>query len=120
MEAPLPIDIHRLPDPIKRAARLGELVVFVGAGLSALCESPLWDGFADGMIDALGGDDGLSFLEREQLKAIRDARRKASIAADFATQTGKRIDYERILHPHPTPQGLEVYQLLAAMNPVFV
>ncbi|MCI0560589.1 MAG: SIR2 family protein [Nitrososphaera sp.] len=113
-------DIFRLPEPVKRAGRLGELVVFVGAGLSSLCESPLWDGFADSMIDELGGDDGLSFLEREQLKAIKDARRRASIAVDFANRTGKQIDFERILHPRPTPDGLEVYQLLAAMNPVFV
>ena len=122
MDDPQPssTNIDRLPEPIKRAARLGELVVFVGAGLSALCESPLWDGFADSMIDHLGGEDGLSFLEREQLKAIKDARRRASIAMAFATRTKKQIDYERILHPRKTPDGLEVYQLLSAMNPVFV
>ena len=42
------------PDQIlKDAAKHGELVVFVGAGVSMLCGSPDWRGFASQVVGAL-------------------------------------------------------------------
>jgi len=82
-------DINQIPSAIKLAARLRELVVFIGAGVSALHKPPLWDGFANAMVDQLGVLKNLSFIEVEQLKAIPDPRRKASIAIDLAGDAKK-------------------------------
>lgn len=112
---------YPIPPQIRRAAKLGELVVFVGAGVSALCDSPRWDEFANAIVDQIAKRIGLSFLEREQLKSISDPRRKASIAVDLADAKGVHIDFPSILHPQtPASDGQAIYQILAAMNPVFV
>lgn len=114
-------DPYRIPETLRLAARRGELVVFVGAGVSALCDSPLWDSFANKIVDQLRTLSNLSFLEAEQLKSISDPRRRASIAMDLAEECGAPINFDAILHPKEvSADGQEAYRLLAAMNPVFV
>ena len=110
-----------VPDAIRNAAKHGELVVFVGAGVSALCGSPDWQGFANAVVDQVGRPAGLSFLEIEQLRNIGDPRRRLSIAMDLANKAGIDVKYEAILHPTSGREaGLEAYRLLSALNPVFV
>ena len=106
---------------IKDAAKHGELVVFVGAGASKLCGSPSWQEFSHQVVTALEGAGYLSFLEAEQLRTLGDSRRTLSIAMDLANEAGVRLDFDKILHPDkPSPVGLELYELLASVRPVFV
>ena len=42
--------IPRIPPEIENAGQAGELVVFVGAGVSRLINCPSWDGFADKLL----------------------------------------------------------------------
>ncbi|MDG3064622.1 SIR2 family protein [Thauera mechernichensis] len=111
-----------IPDQlIKDAAKHGELVVFVGAGASMLCGSPDWRGFANQVVGALEQKSVLSFLEAEQLRGLGDSRRTLSIAMALANESGIAIDFDGILHPaKPAAIGSELYELLAALRPVFV
>ena len=106
---------------IKDAAKHGELVVFVGAGASMLCGSPDWRGFADRVVSVLEKGGVFSFLEAEQLRGLGDPRRTLSIAMALAKENGVTIDFDSILHPtKPEAIGLELYELLSNLRPVFV
>ena len=115
------IQLYRPDQLIKDAAKHGELVVFVGAGASILCGSPDWRGFANQVVDALEKGGVLSFLEAEQLRGLGDSRRTLSIAMALANEQGVKIDFDSILHPVKPPAiGLELYELLSGLRPVFV
>jgi hypothetical protein len=106
---------------IRDAAKHGELVVFVGAGASKLCGSPDWRGFAEQVVGKLEKGGVLSFLEAEQLRGLGDARRTLSIAIALAKKQHINIDFDGILHPaKPDPIGVELYELLSGLRPVFV
>jgi len=106
---------------IKDAAKHGELVVFVGSGASMLCGSPDWRGFSNQVVNAIERTGKLTFLEAEQLRSIGDARRTLSIAMDIAHESGICVDFDGILHPDAAkPEGLELYEMLASLRPVFV
>lgn len=111
---------YQLPQAIKRAAKHGQLVVFLGAGASMLCGSPDWKGFASQVVAALEDGKHLNFLEAEQLKGIGDPRRTLSIAMALAREKEMQIDFEKILHPQSKAIGIELYKLLADLRPVFV
>lgn len=85
--------LWQIPAELRLAAKDSKLVIFVGAGVSALCDSPLWDAFANKLVDHLraGNEPLLTYLEIEQLKSIADARRRASIAKGLAKELGVPI-----------------------------
>lgn len=113
--------LYRPDQLLKDAAKHGELVVFVGAGASMLCGSPGWGGFANQIVNALEKGGVLSFLEAEQLRGLGDSRRTLSIAMALAKEQGIKIDFDSILHPtKPFAIGVELYELLSGLRPVFV
>lgn len=115
------IETYVVPDAIRAAAEHGDLVVFAGAGLSALCGSPNWNDFANSVIEQVGQPAGLKFLQIEQLRNISDPRRRLSIIMAIAGRAGCEINFESVLHPRPTREpGLEAYRLLSELHPVFV
>ncbi len=112
---------YLVPSTVREAARHGELVVFVGAGVSILCGSPSWDGFANAVIDQIRELARLTFLDCEQLRSIADPRRRLSIALDLAREAKYDVDFDSILHPGAGKEpGLEAYRLLRSLRPVFV
>jgi len=113
--------LYRPGQLIKDAAKHGELVVFVGAGASKLCGSPDWQDFAKQVVETVERAGGINFLEAEQLNGIGDSRRTLSIAMALAKEKSIPIDYNRILHPGvPRALGVELYELLSSLRPVFV
>ena len=68
-----------LPEEIIQAALNGELVLFVGAGVSRLKGLPSWSGFADKVLEELRGEGSLDCSEVDQLKEL-DLRKRLSIA----------------------------------------
>ena len=114
-------NVYRPNQLLKDAAKHGELVVFVGAGASMLCGSPDWRGFANHVVGALERTRGLSFLEAEQLRGFGDPRRTLSIAMALAKEQNVILGFDDILHPSkPAPVGIELYELLSRLRPVFV
>jgi hypothetical protein len=112
---------YRPDQIIKDAAKHGELVVFVGAGASMLCGSPDWRGFANAVGAQLEKAGALTFLAAEQLRGMGDSRRTLSIAMGLARELSIDINFDGILHPErPQQVGLELYDLLASLRPVFV
>jgi NAD-dependent SIR2 family protein deacetylase len=115
------LDQKTPPKAIQDAAKHGELVIFIGAGVSRLCGSPDWKQFSDGVVDQVTKLGALNFLESEQLRRLDDPRRTLSIAKHIARDAGISINYKKILHPDEVLlEGLELYRILKTMRPVFV
>ena len=64
----------RIPKEIENAAQSGELVVFVGAGISRLVKCPTWEDFADKILEQLV-PDGIDYYELSQIKSIPDPKK---------------------------------------------
>jgi hypothetical protein len=112
--------LPEIPIRIRDAAKHGELVIFVGAGVSMLCGSPDWRGFANGVVAHLESECKISYLEAEQLRKI-DSRRTLSIAIALAEESCIEIPFDKILHPcEQRREGVDLYALLNRLRPVFV
>ena len=113
---------YSLPQAIIDAAKHGELVVFVGAGVSMLCGSPSWKHFAQKVVGTIEQAGHLSFLEAEGLRSLDSPRRILSIAMGIAHAADIPIEFSTILQPSkiPHPARGELYRLLADLRPVFV
>ena len=64
-----------VPQEIGQAAQSGELVVFVGAGISKLISCPSWDEFADRVLDQLV-PKGIDHYELSQIKGLKDPKKR--------------------------------------------
>lgn len=80
------------PEEIVQAAWKGDLVIFVGSGLSRLCGLPSWKSLAGNVFSDLRRKDLLNFSEIEQLKVLAP-KKQLSIAALIARGNGQSIDY---------------------------
>lgn len=102
---------------------MGQLVPFVGAGLSRLAGCPGWAEFADGALEQLHERGILSYAQIEQLRAL-SPRVKLSIARKFAEGARVNLDCAALLHPQSdwnrNPTGRQVYGALSAISRVFV
>jgi hypothetical protein len=58
-----------IPPELENAAQSGELVVFVGAGISRLINCPSWDGFANSILQQLV-PNGIDYHDLSQIKTI--------------------------------------------------
>ncbi len=106
-----------VPPEIENAAQSGELVVFVGAGISRLVKCPSWDGFANRVLEQLV-PAGVDYYELSQIKRIADPKRKLSIAKIVAQKKKIKIDYKSIFHVPLESEN--VYSYLNSFNSSFV
>src|SRR3989338_1466692 len=106
-----------VPAEVENAAQSGELVVFVGAGISRLIKCPSWDGFADGVLEQIT-PACIDYYELSQIKTIVDPKKRLSIAKILAQKKNVKIDYASIF-PQP-PDGENVYTYLNSFNSAFV
>lgn len=106
-----------VPAEIENAAQSGELVVFVGAGISRLIKCPSWYGFADKVLEQLV-PEGIDYHELSQINGISDPKKRLSIAKIIARKKKLKIDYQSIFD---VPLGTEnVYSYLNSFNSSFV
>ena len=73
-----------LPDEIIQAALNGNLILFIGAGISRLLDLPSWSGLADKIMEDLRKKEFLDYSEIQQLKTL-DAKQRLSIAELIAS-----------------------------------
>jgi hypothetical protein len=104
-------------EEIKNAAQSGELVVFVGAGVSRLVDCPTWEDFADKILIQLV-PKGIDYYELSQIQAISDPKKKLSIARIVAQEKNIDLDYKAIFEIK-TPT-VNVYSHLNKFNCTFV
>jgi hypothetical protein len=109
--------IPNVPPEVEQAAQSGELVVFVGAGISRLISCPSWDGFADAVLHQLVPEP-IDYYQLAQIQSIPDPKKRLSIARILSQESGKKIDYRRVLEGRREPG--DVYTHLNAFNSVFV
>jgi hypothetical protein len=107
-----------VPAEIEEAAQSGELVVFVGAGISRLINCPSWDGFANKVLRQLLVPSGINHYDLSQINSIPDPKKRLSIAKIVAETKGIKIDYAKIFKVDPEP--VNVYTHLNQFNSSFV
>jgi hypothetical protein len=103
-----------LPQEIIDAAEDGKLVLFVGAGISKICELPNWAELADKVVSRLVDQDAIDYWEQEQLRVL-DPRTKLSIASIICKQKKLEFDLGSLLQPSPKSKS-SIYSVLNAMG----
>lgn len=112
--SPIPI----IPEELINAAQAGELVVFVGAGVSKLVSGPSWDEFADAVLNQLVLSGKIDYFTLSQIRTIADPRKRLSIANIISRKGKHPIDYSAIFRTAaPTPN---IYSHLNTFNCSFV
>ena len=86
----------KLPDEIIEAAKAGNLVLFIGAGISRMAGHPSWDGFADAVVNQLVKNEVIDHHEKSLINALPDPRKRLSIAKILDEDNGSRVDYKKI------------------------
>jgi len=97
-----------LPEELKEAALNGELVMFVGAGVSRLVGLPSWGGLAWSALSDLRKAGALNYSELEQLKNL-DPQKQLSIAELIASENSLPFDLAKHLRPPSDDSGIYRY-----------
>ena len=106
-----------VPSEVENAAQSGELVVFVGAGISRLINCPSWDVFADRVLQQLV-PAGIDYHDLAQIRTIADPKKRLSIAKIVAQKKKMTIDYVSIFRV--ALEADNVYTYLNSFNSSFV
>lgn len=111
-------EIPTLPDEIIQAALDGDLVLFVGAGISMLMGLPSWSGFAWKILQQLQEKGLLNHSEIDQLESLKDPRKQLSIAVNIAEIAGVNPN---LAEPFKrTQSACEIYQHINAIGCSYV
>ena len=84
-------EVPDLPEEIRQAALDGNLILFVGAGISRLLGMPSWAGMARKQLEHLRYNGALNYSEIEQLSAL-DPKKQLSIATQIAADNRIRLN----------------------------
>lgn len=106
-----------VPAEIENAAQSGELVVFVGAGVSRLINCPSWDDFANRVLQQLV-PKGIDYYDHNQISCILDPKKRLSLALIVAEKKKIEIDYSTIFQGSLEKDN--VYSYLNSFNSAFV
>ena len=101
-------EIPDLPDEIRQAALDGDLVLFVGAGVSMLVNLPSWLSLASKALEELRQKGFLNYSDVEQLKAL-DPRKQLSIAELICSENSIPFELAKYLTTHEVDQGIYIY-----------
>ena len=89
-------EVPELPEEIRQAALDGDLVFFVGAGVSMLVGLPTWDGLAFKALEELRQKGCLDYSELEQLKGL-EPKKQLSIAEMIAKENSISLELPKHL-----------------------
>ncbi len=92
-----------VPEEIKDAALSGNLVLFIGAGVSRLLGLPSWDQLADHTLNDLCKNNLIDYSEKDQLQNI-DAKKKLSISELIAEQNHHDLNLVQYLQKDETKE----------------
>jgi len=86
---------HRIPKTLSEFVRDGRCVAWVGAGLSAACDLPLWKDTVDEFVKACS-DQGLTLAEVKELNELQKKSELEDVAAFCKSELGEN-EYGRVL-----------------------
>ena len=109
MKIPDLYEVPDLPDEVVEAAKDGNLVLFIGAGLSAQMGMPSWKDLAAEALNDLRKEKFINYSELEQLKALGDPKKQLSIANIIAEENGTSLDLVQYLNIEPSDEGIYKY-----------
>lgn len=105
-------DLREIIDPpsvVTRAAMNGELVMFIGSGVSMLLDLPSWKGLAEAVLKDLRQSGLLNFSEIEQLKTL-DPKKQLSIAKLISQENEHSLNL--VKHFPTREEGNSIYKAL--------
>lgn len=105
-----------LPPEITDSGLNGDLVIFVGAGISQLAGLPSWSDLAERILFSLQQENALNFSEIEQMRTL-DPRKKLSIASLLSS---KPLYYYIRKHLVPNNNISEVYRYLNRIGCAYI
>lgn len=109
MKIPDLYEVPDLPDEVIEAAKDGNLVLFIGAGLSVQLGMPTWNDLAINALNDLRKEKIINYSELEQLKALGDPKKQLSIANIIAEEHGNSLDLVQYLNNEPSEEGIYKY-----------
>jgi len=116
------LPIPKVPDDLREAAQRGNLIPFIGAGVSRLAGCPSWGEFADASLKWLINDGKFTYSQLNQIQHL-NPRVKLSLARVLASEKGTTIDFRALLHPSAPREhakGCRLYKSLFALGKTFV
>lgn len=114
-------EIQKYPNIIE-AAKLGNLIIFVGAGVSRLVKLPSWDEFAIGRLETIREEGLIDFRTYESLKKL-DAKKLLTICdVLMGEQKIKSKPVEEVFQIKKENQQKyhELYSDLYSMNAIYI
>ncbi len=110
-----------IPEELRLAARRGTLIPFIGAGLSRLAGCPGWDELAHRALMFFVENGTISHGHMDQLSRLTP-RVKLSLACLFEKETGKAIDFAKLLCPRDDKKGdwERAHRYLSQLGSIFV
>lgn len=103
-----------VPNEVKQAAELGDLIVFVGSGVSIRMGLPSWNDFAKLVLDDLVDKKILNHMEVQSLKALHP-RKVLSIAKIYDGD----LDWTKYFKPKDNSES-DIYKSLNSIGCTFV
>lgn len=108
--------LPEIPENLRIASKEGNLVLFIGAGVSQIAGSPGWSDFADHALRMAKSEDfNFALLDQIRRRSL-SPRIKLALALDFAKRSGIPIDFETILHPEGRSFNAAGQRLFGALN----
>jgi NAD-dependent SIR2 family protein deacetylase len=101
-------EVPDLPSEIRQAALDGDLVLFVGAGVSMLVGLPSWEDLAWSVLEDLRQKSYVNYSELEQLKSL-DPKKLMSIAELKAKENAFPLDLTKYLAVREGDKGIYSY-----------
>ncbi|CAA6603839.1 conserved hypothetical protein [Rhodospirillaceae bacterium LM-1] len=107
---------------LKEAARLGQLIPFVGAGASKVAGCPSWTEFADSSLRFFVDQGRFTHAQLDQIKTLHP-RVKLSLARSMEREHKLKIDFKKVLYPKEglvNSNGQRLYRALSKLGRTFV
>lgn len=101
-------EVPELPEEIRQAALDGDLVLFVGAGVSMLVRLPSWEDLAWKVLEDLRQKGLLNYSVMQQLKGL-DPKKLLSIAEVVAEQNTISLELSKYLDIGESDKGIYDY-----------